>query len=203
MKYCFVHVNNAKVRQSIIDNGIRLAHLADSPNRNYGLLFNGKLVIGTPFDLEMMTIEDYIKQHHICDCGTDVEQFIHVVKKIQEENKALASDKNLVNNLVLKQYENKNIFEIFKKDGVQMIKLLAYFYQGEDHWEHVEFSGLEMPLQEWLKADLADKELWESEVKQYYTDMTEEEAEKIFLSYNAKPISIKEINENTPEGIYI
>ena len=89
MKYCFIHVNNAKVRQSIIDNEIRLAHLADSPNRNYGLLFNGKLVIGTPFDLEIMTIEDYIKQNHVCDCGTDVEKFISTVKKIQEENKTL------------------------------------------------------------------------------------------------------------------
>ena len=34
-------------------------------------------------------------------------------------------------------------------------------------------------------------------------NLTEEEAEKTFLSYNAKPISIKEINDNTPEGIYI
>lgn len=104
----------------------------------------------------------------------------------------------------LKENENINIFRIFKNHlDQQMIKVLGYFYEGDDCWKHLEFGGLEMPIEEWLNASDETHELWESEIKQYITDMTEHEAAVAFRSYEAKPIALKDVNDNTPEGNYV
>lgn len=104
----------------------------------------------------------------------------------------------------LKDAENMNIFRIFRNHhGQQTIKILGYFYEGDECWKHLEFGGLEMPLTEWMEASEETRELWESEAKQYINDMTEHEAAEALLSYEAKPIANEDINENTPEGNYI
>lgn len=103
----------------------------------------------------------------------------------------------------LKTIESRNIFRIFRDDrGVQTIKVLAYFYDADDSWRHVEFCWLEMPLAEYLAADDDRRADFESEAKQYITDVCEEDAARLFLGYGAKPISDQELNEDTPEGIY-
>lgn len=104
----------------------------------------------------------------------------------------------------LKDNESKNIFRVFKNHlGQQMIKIIGYFYEGDDCWKHLQFAGLEMLLEEWLNASNETRELWESEVKQYIADMTEHEAATTFLSYMAKPIALEDVNIDTPEGSYI
>ncbi len=104
----------------------------------------------------------------------------------------------------LKDNESKNIFRVFKNHlGQQMIKIIGYFYEGDDCWKHLQFGGLEMLLEEWLNASDETRELLESEAKQYIADMTEYEAATTFLSYKAKPIALEDVNKDTPEGNYI
>ena len=125
---------------------------------------------------------------------------------IQEENIIIENGGIYYEDLIgdLKDNENINIFRIFKNHlGQQMIKVLGYFYEGDDCWKHLEFGGLEMPIEEWLNASDETRELWESEVKQYITDMTEHEAAVAFHSYEAKSIALKDVNDNTPEGSYL
>lgn len=100
--------------------------------------------------------------------------------------------------------KNKNIFRIYRNDeGVMMIKLLAYFYQSDDHWEHAKIGNIDMPLNEWREADESTREEWLEEAKQYFVNMTEHEAAVAFHSYEAKPIALEDVNDNTPEGNYI
>lgn len=104
----------------------------------------------------------------------------------------------------LKDNESKNIFRVFKNHlGQQIIKIIGYFYEGDDCWKHLQFAGLEMLLEEWLNASDETRELWEFEAKQYIADMTEHEAATTFLSYEAKPITLEDVNKDTPEGNYI
>lgn len=54
------------------------------PNRNYGLLFNGKMIIGVPFDLGVYTIIEYLEKNDkkIQDCGTDENFFLDTIEFI-------------------------------------------------------------------------------------------------------------------------
>lgn len=100
--------------------------------------------------------------------------------------------------------KSKNIFRIYRNDeGVMMIKLLAYFYQSDNHWEHVRIGNIDMPLNEWREADESTREEWLEEAKQYFVNMTEHEAAIAFHSYEAKPIALEDVNDNTPEGNYV
>lgn len=104
---------------------------------------------------------------------------------------------------LLRHYSNQYIFTIINEDNVKKIKILAYFYQGDDHWEHVTFKNFEMPLNEWITTEQEDQDILADETKQYYEDMSEHQAAEMFRSYNAKGITLAELNEDTPEGVYV
>ena len=86
-KQCFIHLNTKELRERIEKENIKIAHTSITESREYGLLFNGKLVLGTPKYLDNRTITEYLTEFKkdIKDCGTDQEMFIQTIKKIQNQ----------------------------------------------------------------------------------------------------------------------
>lgn len=230
MKQCFIHTNTPLVRQRLLNEGIKLAHLADRPERSYGLLYNGKVVIGTPYELDIMTIDEYIKRNNIYDCGTDVDNFIKTISKIQEEKMEKEFYQRPQTQQFFKQYhdlapsndaelkawiqrnksnllkaENLDFFQIYKnQDGQQYIKMLGYFYKADNEWRLVTFGGYELPLKQYLNNE--DKwSIWEEQSRQYVKEIENEEELLMIFVKNYSPISIRfsELDTNTPEGIYM
>lgn len=109
---------------------------------------------------------------------------------------------------IMKKYSDYNIYELKTVDSVRYIKIWGYFYDTdqdwdeEKYWRDVEFSGLEMPLAEYLAGTDDDRDRWESECKQYIGDVTPEEALEAFRSYQAVSLDISEISDDTPDGFY-
>lgn len=106
-------------------------------------------------------------------------------RDLNKESECYGVDSCLVEETDIKNIEHANIFRIFEDEkGQKIIKVLGYFYQNDEGWRHVEFGGYEMPLKKYLEnKDKWDE--WESEAKQYVTEMTEEEAMEAFIEYNA------------------
>lgn len=109
---------------------------------------------------------------------------------------------------IMMQFDSINIYELKTIDGVRRIKIHGFFYPtdedygGEKYWRDVEFCGFEMPLAEYLAGTDDDRAVWESECKQYIGDVTPEEALEAFRSYQAVPLCLSEISEDTPDGFY-
>lgn len=108
----------------------------------------------------------------------------------------------------MKSINGLNIFRLYSEEGVRYIKILGYFYDAEcsidvpgENWRHVEFCWYEVPLAEYLAADENQISEWESEHKQYITDMTEDDALESFEAYDAKPLDWSKV-ESAPDGIY-
>ena len=107
---------------------------------------------------------------------------------------------------------DRNIFWIHKdQDGKQRIKLLGYIYRADStanpqdkNWVHVQFMWYEMPLANYLEADFEDRSEWECEIKQLYSDHTEDNALMILVKeYAPQFILEEELNDKTPEGVYV
>ena len=75
----FIHTNTETLRAKLTRSGIKVAENAAENKRSYGLLFNGKTVIGISERLEEMgTIHEYLKDNKdkILDCGNNEELFL-------------------------------------------------------------------------------------------------------------------------------
>ena len=110
---------------------------------------------------------------------------------------------------IMMQFDSINIFELKTINGVRYIKIHGFFYptdqdwDEEKYWRDVEFSGYEMPLDEFLSGTDEDREVWECSCKQYIGDVTPEEALERFREYKAVPLSYySEITDDTPDGFY-
>lgn len=102
----------------------------------------------------------------------------------------------------LDSIESRNIYRLFTDEGIRYIKILGYFYEADhDDWRHVEFCWFTMPLKQYLANE--DKwDEWESECKQYISDLTGDEVMEYFRSCGAKPLDWSEV-ETAPDGVYI
>ena len=107
---------------------------------------------------------------------------------------------------------NRNIFWIHKDQyGKQRIKFLGYIYRADSaanpqdkNWVHVQFMWYEMPLSVYKQADPVDRAEWECEIKQLYSDHTENNALMILVKeYAPQFILEEELNDKTPEGVYV
>lgn len=109
---------------------------------------------------------------------------------------------------IMMQFDSIDIYELKTINGVRCIKIHGYFYPtdeyygGEKYWRDAEFCGFEMPLAEYLAGTDDDRDVWGSECKQYIGDMTPEEALEAFRSYQAVPLCLSEISDDTPDGFY-
>jgi hypothetical protein len=108
----------------------------------------------------------------------------------------------------LKQIDSLNIYRLYWENGVHTIKVLGYIYYSDHYgdnkdYRHVEFCWYDMPVAEYLSADEDERNIWESEVKQYIGDCTAEEAYEILKSYNATFLDVDSITDETPDGTYI
>lgn len=109
---------------------------------------------------------------------------------------------------IMKQFSDLSIYELKTIDNVRYIKIWGYFYDADPdederkNWRIVEFCGLEMPLTEYLAGSDDDRYIWECEWKQYIGDLTPEEALESFRSYQAVPLCLSEISDDTPDGFY-
>lgn len=109
---------------------------------------------------------------------------------------------------IMMQFESINIYELKTIDGARRIKIHGFFYPtdeeygGEKYWRDVEYCGYEMPLAEYLAGSDEDLDVWESSHKQYIGDVTPEEALEAFRSYQAVPLCLSEITDDTPDGFY-
>lgn len=103
---------------------------------------------------------------------------------------------------------HRDIFSVSREDGETRIKILGFFYQTDhDVVEHSEYCWLDFTPAELEKGykeneDIID--LWESEAKMYVGDLTLEEAQEALDSYEIQgELSMFEVNDLTPEGVYI
>jgi hypothetical protein len=108
----------------------------------------------------------------------------------------------------LKRVDSINIYRLYWENGVHTIKLLGYIYYSDEYpddknYRHVEFCRYDMPVDKYKSSDNDDRDIWESEVKQYIEDCTELEAYKILKSYNATFLDVNSITDDTPDGTYI
>lgn len=112
----------------------------------------------------------------------------------------------LLNEAELRKVADLNIYEVFKQDGMQMIKVLCFFWEGDEGWKRTEFVGLEMPLAEYQQGMIEDDDFYwtiEAQAKQYITDYPSVfEAYESLKEYKIKPLNINQVDENTPEGVY-
>lgn len=112
----------------------------------------------------------------------------------------------LLNEAELRKVADLNIYEVFKQDGVQMIKVLCFFWEGDEGWKRTEFVGLEMPLAEYQQGMIEDDDFYwtiEAQAKQYITDFESvNDAYEALKEYKIKPLSINQVNDNTLEGVY-
>jgi len=115
-----------------------------------------------------------------------------------------------MNKKILNAIESANLYTLKYVNGVKCIHILGYYYKtdegwGEDkYWRYLEFCGLEMPLSDYLAGSIDDRDIWESECKQYITDLTEEEVLVYFTSDDAPiPMYIEDIPEHLPNDIFI
>ena len=112
----------------------------------------------------------------------------------------------------LAKLANKNVFRIYKdENGVQRIKILGYIYCSDNtsqhqakNWVRVQFMWFEMPLAVYKRTDPVDRAEWEYEIKQLYSDHTEKDAlELLVREYAPIFIAEDELNDDTPEGVYV
>lgn len=97
-----------------------------------------------------------------------------------------------------------DIYSVSHENGETIIKVYSYFYQNDDVITLVEFSWLDFTLDEYLNGGEDFVENLEAESKQYLEDFEDpQEAYEAFMSYNAKPLLMSNVNENTPEGFYV
>ena len=82
---CFLGYNSTRARFLLKQEGFKMAHLIDAPDRQGGLYFNGKLVLGMPEETTEGTKYDFIEKHSdtICDCGVDLKLFIEQCRAIR------------------------------------------------------------------------------------------------------------------------
>ena len=108
----------------------------------------------------------------------------------------------------LDKIDSINIYRLYWENGVHTIKLLGYIYQSdanEDNkdYRHVEYCWYDMPVDKYKSSNIDDRDIWESEVKQYIDDCTEQEAYEILKGYNATFLDVDSITDDTPDGTYI
>lgn len=107
----------------------------------------------------------------------------------------------------LKKIDSVNIYRLFWENGVHTIKILGYLYKANDNgdgeWRNVEFCWYEMPVATYLTGGADAWDVWESECKQYIGDHTAEEAYAILKRYNPTMLSVFDITDATPDGVYI
>lgn len=109
---------------------------------------------------------------------------------------------------IMKKYSDYNIYQLKTVDNVRYIKIWGFFYDVDPDWDEekcwrlVEFSGYEMPLEEYLAGTDADRDNWECSCKQYIEDMTPERALETFRHYQVVSLDTSEISEDTPDGFY-
>jgi hypothetical protein len=107
----------------------------------------------------------------------------------------------------LKKIDSVNIYRLYWENGVHTIKILGYLYESNDNgdgeWRNVEFCWYEMPVATYLTGGADAWDVWESECKQYIGDHTAEEAYAILKGYNPTMLSVFDITDATPDGVYI
>jgi hypothetical protein len=107
----------------------------------------------------------------------------------------------------LKKIDGINIYQLYWENGVHTIKILGYLYEANDNgdgeWRNVEFCWYEMPVANYLTGGADAWDVWESECKQYICDHTAEEAYAILKEYNPTMLSVFDITDTTPDGVYI
>lgn len=108
----------------------------------------------------------------------------------------------------IKNAFNRDIFSVLRENGETRIKILGYFYQTDhDVVEIAEYCWLDFTPAELKKGyeeheDIID--LWESEAKMYVGDLTMEEAQEALDNYEVVgELSMFDVNDTTPEGVYI
>ena len=108
----------------------------------------------------------------------------------------------------LEKADGVNIYRLYWENGVHTIKILGYIYLSDHYddgkdWRDVEFCWYDMPVSEYVAGGVDMWDIWECEVKQYIGDCTEEEAYEILKDYNPTELSVYDITDETPDGIYI
>lgn len=112
---------------------------------------------------------------------------------------------------LLSRIADCNIYSLRKENGVQYIHMLGFFYDAEctmvaeddKTWRQVEFGGIDMPLADYLALTTEQRELMESECKQWIDDLNEDEVVECFLEDAPVELHYLDVTDDTPEGVYI
>lgn len=99
---------------------------------------------------------------------------------------------------------DSDIYSVSHENGETVIKVLGYFYEHDGVISHVEFCWLDFTLDEFRSSDENFLSDLECDVKQYQEDFEDQQkAYETFMSYNARPLPMEQVDENTPDGVYI
>lgn len=100
-----------------------------------------------------------------------------------------------------------DIYSVTRENGKTIVKILAFFYENDDHISLVEFCWLDFDIEDFKRKYEQDNtylEQLEENAKQYQEDFYDyNKALEVFNYFNPKPLLITDVNENTEEGIYI
>lgn len=112
------------------------------------------------------------------------------------------------------KFEDKTIVEISTTEDGKQIHYYGYGYHSdgglneEKEYRFLEYTWFIAPLEEVLKIGVYDYESeYQDRFKQYITDCTEDECQKIYETYDngkmPKIIDSRDVNRFTPDGTYI
>lgn len=108
---------------------------------------------------------------------------------------------------LLKRVANCDLYTLHWENGKIHIRILGYFYDAEfglederETWRYNEFSGYDMPLEEYLKSDWDDRSAWEEQCTRGVGDHTPEYVLDFFTDEETKPIPLW-VGEITEEDV--
>lgn len=106
----------------------------------------------------------------------------------------------------MKEYWDKDFYEIYMNDKEKWIHVLGYFYIGNDNGSgdsrQLDYCGFDIPLSEFLSDDF-DYETYQEQLTQYIEDMEEDEAVKRMNDIVYTPLLYDELTMETPCGFYV
>lgn len=107
------------------------------------------------------------------------------------------------------KYEACDLYEIKTYEDYREIIIYGYYYtEGEDYgngeWRHEEYSGFEVPLEEFINWEEGEYDVFQEGLNHYVEEMTEDEVimETKDLE-NIIPLPYKNITMETPDGFYV
>lgn len=110
---CLIRKNTPKLMDKLKYLGYKIHKLTETESRGNGILCNGKVAVGIPYNSQEFNLDEYLKNNpQIIDCGTNEELFLAIAALRDDE------DVNQWHIIDIQAYTNLNKGDWFKATDI-------------------------------------------------------------------------------------